>query len=66
MRKIGKIVDFDGYSGELVDKEGTRHVFTKDDLMSEGVNVEDIVYFDSQLFKTVEVEMFLAKFIKKK
>lgn len=66
MRKIGKIVEFDGYSGELIDKEGIRHVFTKDDLMSKSINVEDIVYFDSQLFKTVEVEMFLAKFIKKK
>ena len=66
MRKIGKIVEFDGYSGELIDKVGIRHVFTKDDLMSKSINVEDIVYFDSQLFKTVEVEMFLAKFIKKK
>ena len=66
MRKIGKIIEFDGYSGELIDKEGIRHVFTKDDLMSKSINVEDIVYFDSQLFKTVEVEMFLAKFIKKK
>ena len=32
MRKIGKVLEFDGYSGELVDKDEIIHVFTKEDL----------------------------------
>ena len=66
MRKIGKIVEFDGCSGELVDKDGKIHVFTKDDLTGGTVETGDVVQFDSELFKTVEIEMLVARFVKKK
>lgn len=65
MKKIGKIIEFDGFSGQLIDKEGNKHIFSNDDIISKDLKLNDIVTFDSELFKTIEVEVNVAKFVKK-
>lgn len=62
---IGKVVDYNGVNGFIVDKGNTRYIFTNKDLVSKDVKVNDIVAFESELFKTVEVELHLARFIEK-
>ena len=65
MKTIGKIVEFDGFSGALIDREKTRHIFSNNDLLTKDLQVGDIVIFESELYKTVEVEIYIARFVKK-
>ena len=65
MKQIGKIIEFDGYSGTLINKEGVKHIFSHSDLFCDTLKVDDLVVFESELYKTVEVELNIARFIKK-
>ena len=65
MKSIGKIIDFNGYNGSLIDNDKQEHIFTSDDLISKEIKKNDIVSFDSELFKTVDIELYIARFIKK-
>ena len=65
-RVIGKVVDYNGVNGSIVDKDKVKYIFTSKDLLDETVKVDDIVFFEKEVFKTVEVEINLARFIAKK
>lgn len=65
MKQVGKIIEFDGFSGTLINKEGIKHVFSNADLISTDLKVNDLVTFESELYKTVEVEVNIARFVKK-
>jgi len=62
---IGKIIEFDGFSGTVIDSDKTRYIFSNDDLLSKDIKVNDIVTFEGESFKTVEVEINIARFVKK-
>ena len=62
---IGKIIEYNGVNGVVIDKENTKYIFTSKDLVSKDIKVSDIVFFEKELFKTVEVEINLARFIEK-
>lgn len=64
-KQIGKIVEFDGFSGILIDKNNTKHIFSNDDLITKKLNKDDLVSFESELFKTIDNEIFIARFVKK-
>ena len=66
MKQVGKITEFDGFSGALINREGVKYIFSNDDLISTDLKVNDIVVFESELYKTVEVEINIARFVKKK
>lgn len=66
MKQVGKITEFDGFSGVLINREGVKYIFSNDDLISTDLKVNDIVVFESELYKTVEVEINIARFVKKK
>ena len=65
MRIKGKIIEFDGLGGALIDKNNVRHIFSNDDLIEKNIKVNDIVYFESELLKTVDVKIYIARFISK-
>ena len=62
---IGKIIEFDGMSGTLVDRDRNEYIFTYGDLESKDLKVGDIVVFEKEVYKTIDVEINLARFIKK-
>ena len=62
---IGKIIEFDGMSGTLVDRDKNEYIFTHGDLENKDLKVGDIVVFEKELFKTIDVQLNLARFIKK-
>ena len=65
MKQIGKIIEFDGFSGILINNDGIKHIFTNDDLLTNEIKPNDIVLFESELYKTIEIEIYIARFIKK-
>ena len=64
-RIIGKIADYNGVSGIIIDKEKVKYVFTSKDLLDKEINTGDIVSFEPELYKTVEIKINLARFISK-
>ena len=66
MKQIGKIIECDGFSGSLINEEGVKHIFSNEDLITKDLKVNDIVIFESELYKTVEIEINIARFVNKK
>ena len=64
MSKImGKIIEYDGNSGIVIDKNNIKHIFTKEEVYS-SIKVNDLVTFESEIFSTVENKIYIARFIK--
>lgn len=63
---IGKVIEYNGVNGFIVDRDNTRYIFTSKDLVDKDIKVNDVVVFEKELFKTVEVEINLARFITRK
>ena len=38
----GKVIDYNGYNGYLIDKDKVKYTFTVDDLFSKDIKVNDI------------------------
>ena len=66
MKKTGKIIEFDGFSGAIVDKEGIKYIFSNNDLLENSLKINDIVCFEGELFQTVDVKIYIARFVRKK
>lgn len=64
-KQIGKIVEFDGFSGILIDKSNNKHIFSNDDIVTKDLTKNDIVSFESELFKTIDNKIYIARFVKK-
>lgn len=65
MKIKGKIVKFDGVNGCLVDEYSREYIFSAKDLIGKDININDIVVFESELFKSVDVEIYVARFVKR-
>ena len=63
-KAIGKILEFDGYSATLVDREGREYMVPNHEILGK-VEVNDIVTFEADVYKTVDVEINIARFVKK-
>ena len=66
MKKTGKIIEIDGFSGAIVDKEGIKYIFSNNDLLENSLKINDIVCFEGELFQTVDVKIYIARFVRKK
>lgn len=64
MIKYGKVLDYDGSIGKIIDNTGTIYLFTKKDLTEE-ILKDDFVEFKEEMFITPEIEERVARFIKK-
>lgn len=66
MKKYGKIVDYDGYNGNIVSEDGIKYLMLKDNTDSCDIyKVGDIVSFVPEYYETIENNAFIARFIKK-
>ncbi|MBE6145353.1 MAG: hypothetical protein IKM55_03470 [Bacilli bacterium] len=65
MKKYGKVLVYDGYVGNIIDNEGTKYIFTTRDLNSKNIVSGDFVSFNSEVFETVEIKEYTARYITK-
>ena len=65
MKKMGKILEYDGYVGYIMDNEGIKHIFTIKDLKDKEIIEGDYVTFISEEYITVEIKEYIARCITK-
>ena len=65
MKKYGKVLVYDGYVGNIIDNEGTKYIFTTRDLRDKKIVEGDFVTFNSEVYETVEIKEYTARFITK-
>lgn len=65
MKKYGKVLVYDGYVGNIIDKDGIKYIFTTRDLKDKRIVEGDFVTFNSEVFETVEIKEYTARFITK-
>lgn len=65
MKKYGKVLAYDGYVGNIIDKEGIKYIFTNRDLKDKKIVSGDFVSFNSEVFETVEIKEYTARYITK-
>lgn len=65
MKKYGKVLVYDGYVGNIIDNEGTKYIFTTRDLRDKKIVQGDFVSFNVEVFETVELKEYTARFITK-
>ena len=65
MKKIGKVLMFDGYVGNIIDDDGIKYIFTTNDLKDKTILKDDFVKFNVEIFETIEIKEYLARFITK-
>ncbi len=65
MKKIGKVLVYDGYVGNIIDNDGIKYIFTSNDLKDKTITEGEFVSFNAEVFETVEIKEYTARFIKK-
>ena len=66
MKTFGKIKEFDGYNGIIQAIDGKEYLLIKDEIADENVLSEgDCVYFEPDIYKTPEMEEYIARFVRK-
>ena len=65
MKTIGKVIDYNGVSGFIIDKNNIKYIFTTKDLIDSDIKSGDLVHFEPELYKTVEITLHLARLISK-
>ncbi len=65
MKAYGKIVEYDGYNGTIVDNKGNKFILMSKEVVNDTLEVGDYVSFKPEVFKTVEVKENIARFVTK-
>lgn len=65
MKNIGKIINYDGCSGFIIDNDGKKYILSKNNILYSNPQNGDLVTFKIEKFKTVEVEEYIATFVLK-
>ena len=65
MKDYGKVVEFDGYVGKIVDNNGKEFLLLKEELLTEEVlNKGDLVSFNPEKYEADEVQKNIARFVR--
>lgn len=65
MRIIGKIKEYNGQFGIILDENNQEYTFLKDDILVEKLNVDDLVTFDIDIKEIDDFgKLYFARFIK--
>ena len=62
---IGKIIDYTGSSGFIIDNNGNKFIVSSNNILYSNPKNGDLVSFKIEIFKTVEIEEKIAVFVKK-
>lgn len=65
MKNIGKIVNYIGGSGLIIDDNGQKYILSKNNVMYSNPQNGDLVNFKVEKFKTIEIEENIATFVSK-
>lgn len=65
MKIIGKIVNYTGGSGLIMDSEGNSYILLENNLLYSVPQIGDIVSFQVEVFKTIEIDEKIAVFVNK-
>lgn len=65
MKCYGKIVDFDGYVGNIKGVNGKDYLFLCTDIVTGGIQIDDYVSFDCECYEDIELKKNMARFVKK-
>lgn len=66
MREIGKVRNFDGYFGEIINDNGEIYLLKKEEVEKDiTINNNDIVSFVPEHYKNSELDKKIARFVKK-
>lgn len=65
MKNIGKIINYTGGSGTIIDNNGKKYIVSKNNINYPNPQNGDLVTFKIEKFKTVEVEENIATFVSK-
>ena len=64
MKNYGKVTKYNGLYGSIKGIDGIDYILLDKNLVDGEVNVQDNVEFESELYKTPEVEVQMAMFVK--
>ena len=66
MKEIGKVKDYNGYYGTIVNEEGKEYILLNKELVdNEPVGIYDAVSYVPESYSNDEVEENIARFVKK-
>lgn len=65
MKNYGKVTEYNGFYGKIKDNLGNDYVLLKKNLVDKQIKENDIVIFEEEKIQTPELEMNVARFVKK-
>lgn len=65
MIKYGKIIEYNGSSGEIITSEGIRYILLEQNILYNDPKVDDFVSFKEEIYETPEIFERIATFVKK-
>lgn len=65
MKNIGKIINYNGSSGLIIDNNGEKYILSKNNILYSNPQNGDVVIFKVEKFKTIEIEENVATFVQK-
>ena len=64
MKQYGKVTDFNGYNGFIKGIDGKDYLILKHELLSGDISLNEIVYFEPDIYESSEIRQDIARFIK--
>ena len=64
MKNYGKVIEYNGIYGKIKGVDGTEYKLLDKNIIDKNISPSDYVTFENQFFKTPEIEINIAKFVK--
>lgn len=64
MKNHGKVTEYNGVYGNILGNDGNDYKLLDKNLMDENIQVSDEVEFEAEDFKTPEIEIKIARFVR--
>lgn len=65
MKCYGKVSEYDGYTGIIRGEDGRDYLLLKSEINDGDILVFDYVSFDAECYQDIEINKFIARFVKK-
>ena len=65
MIKYGKIIEYNGSSGQIICSEGYKYILLEQNVLYNNPKLGDLISFKEEIYKTPEIEERVATFVKK-
>ena len=63
--KYGKIIDYNGSSGQIIDESGNKYILSYQNILYDNAKNGDLVQFKIEIFETPEIKEIIAINVKK-